>query len=557
MGKYLSDKGESIIFCRFVAGYLDSTYALGESVKAVRDKANLALNDYNDQNTRMDLVLFEDAVKHVCRITRIISQPSGHACLVGVGGSGKQSLSKLSSFICQYNVFMITISSDYKMNNFKEDLQKMYNTTGLSDDNGLLFILTEGQIIDEKFMVLVNDLLSSGDIQDLFNVDDKEAIINKCKSACKAQTRKEAPEDVWAFFISRVKKNLHVTLCFSPGDNLRNKARKFPSTINNTVIDWFQPWPEEALTRVAKEQLERDFEDLVKEPYFEQVVNFMPKSFNIVGNVSTEMFNADRRYTYITPKSFLELLKLFNSMYKKKVSVIEENKSKLEHGLYKIKDAKEKIEKLEAELSVKSVEIAEIKVDAEAKAKVANEQAEVVGKENEEAKKQEAEVSSMKSIIEEESNKCQAELDKYKPIMEDAQKSAKLIRKEDLDKVRTAKPSPPKKIMDLIQAIRYMLAGQVDNYIPIEIDKNRLPKKNDKNDILSLLLKTQVLLDCFLDFINIIKEFKYNEKNFENVVKKFPELFVPQTPEERDKKGVEMNSVFGGVSELYKWYIII
>ena len=82
---------------------------MANKLSDVKDKANQALSEYNDQNTRMDLVLFDDAVKHVCRITRIITQPSGHSMLVGVGGSGKQSISKLSSFICQYNNYMITI----------------------------------------------------------------------------------------------------------------------------------------------------------------------------------------------------------------------------------------------------------------------------------------------------------------------------------------------------------------------------------------------------------------------------------------------------------------
>jgi dynein heavy chain len=124
-------------------------------------------SEYNETNPVMDLVLFEDAMKHVCRISRIISNPSGHALLVGVGGSGKQSLSRLAGHICGYAPITIVISGNYSMSNFKEDLQKMYKRAGVKGE-GLMFLFTDSQIVDERMLVYINDLLSSGEIPDLF-----------------------------------------------------------------------------------------------------------------------------------------------------------------------------------------------------------------------------------------------------------------------------------------------------------------------------------------------------------------------------------------------------
>ena len=142
------------------------------------------LKGYNELNAAMDLVLFEDAMAHICRINRILESPRANALLVGVGGSGKQSLSRLASYISSMEVFQITLSKGYGIQELKNDLSGLYNKTGLKN-LGTVFLMSDAQVADERFLVLINNLLASGEIPDLFSDDEVDNIVAMVKNEVK------------------------------------------------------------------------------------------------------------------------------------------------------------------------------------------------------------------------------------------------------------------------------------------------------------------------------------------------------------------------------------
>ena len=113
-------------FCHFAKGVGEPKYDAIDSWDGINKILVESLDSYNDTNAAMNLVLFEDAMSHILRINRILEIPRGNALLVGVGGSGKQSLSRLSAFISGLDVFQIQLRKGYAIADLKLDLGSQY-----------------------------------------------------------------------------------------------------------------------------------------------------------------------------------------------------------------------------------------------------------------------------------------------------------------------------------------------------------------------------------------------------------------------------------------------
>lgn len=123
------------------------------------------LSEYNIEPgfIQADLVLFYDAIDHICRIVRVLRQQNGHIFLIGVGGSGRQSLTRLAAYIAQIGVFQIKISKNYRHIEFREDLKKIYRLTGV-DNKPTAFLFTDAEITNDLFLEDLSNMLSSGEV---------------------------------------------------------------------------------------------------------------------------------------------------------------------------------------------------------------------------------------------------------------------------------------------------------------------------------------------------------------------------------------------------------
>lgn len=100
-----------------------------EEVKSMEEYAEVAascLEEYNlTHRHKMDIVLFRYALEHLAKVCRILVIPCGSLLMVGVGGSGRQSLTKLASNMAGHGLFQPEMGSTYGVQEWRDDIKKV------------------------------------------------------------------------------------------------------------------------------------------------------------------------------------------------------------------------------------------------------------------------------------------------------------------------------------------------------------------------------------------------------------------------------------------------
>ncbi|CAH3028713.1 unnamed protein product, partial [Porites evermanni] len=422
-----------------------------EAAKAVFDEI---LEEYNMDHVPMNLVLFDDAIEHLTRVHRVIRMEKGHALLVGVGGSGKQSLTRLGAFSAGCEVFEITLTRGYDENSFREDLKGLYSKLGL-ENKKMVFLFTDAHVAQEGFLELINNMLTSGMVPALFPDDEKEGIIGQVRDEANKAGVPPARESIWQYFVNKCANNLHIVLAMSPvGETLRTRCRNFPGLVNNCIIDWFTAWPQQALHAVASVFLGEN-NDKIPDEYRENVVNHVVYVHQTVGVFSKTFLQKLRRVNYTTPKNYLDFINTYNKLLEEKDKFVLEQCHRLDGGLSKLLAASEQLKELNEKLEIQKVAVTEkseacekLLVEIQRATELANEKkAMAVGKKEE--------IAEQNKEIVVEKTEAEEALALALPALEEAKLALQDLEKSDVTEIRSF-AKPPRAVQMVSECIVVM-----------------------------------------------------------------------------------------------------
>lgn len=468
--KYLDTEGEQTVTVKNMRSLFFGDYMSNEdpsmrpyveiiNMQDLQRKIEEYLEEYNQQSRKpMDLVMFGFAIEHVSRISRILKMPGGNALLVGVGGSGRQSVTRLAAHMMGYSVFQIEISKNYTNLEWREDLKTILRSAGCGAQP-MTFLFSDTQIKNETFVEDINNMLNSGEVPNIFASDERASICENIRPIVKAALGKAAgdmnPQELYAFFIQRIKSNLHIVLAFSPiGDAFRDRLRKFPALINCCTIDWFTAWPQDALLAVAQRFLAPvKFDD---EETRHAIVELCQEFHTDVSKLSEEFMHNLKRRNYVTPTSYLELIVAFKqNLDAKRVEVLAAKK-RYEVGLEKLAFAADQVNHMQRELEDLQPELVESAKATQVLMQQIEEKVPGVEETRKVVSAEAAVAQAEADIVQGQKDEVEKDLAEAIPALEEAVAALNTIKPNDINEIKSL-TKPPERIRMVCKAVCIML----------------------------------------------------------------------------------------------------
>ncbi|PRP81711.1 hypothetical protein PROFUN_10811 [Planoprotostelium fungivorum] len=408
-----------------------------------KDFVNKGIIVYERDVKELHMLIFGEILEHIAHVDRVLSSPGGSLLLVGKPGVGRRTSVQLACSINGSKLITPNIGKGYGLKQFKIDLKNVLQSAGI-EGVSTVFMLEDHQFMLPEFVEYVNSLLSSGEVPGLYAAEELEGILSPLKTLA---SEEGFVGGLFAFFVSRIKQNLHVVLEFDPrNESFQIRCESNPAFYNKCNIQWWDAWGPEGMGLVPIMSLKAMLQDLPKKE--ETVKNIMRIHDSCVNSGATS-------------RHFITLLETYKKIYEQKRQQSIDQQSRLQTGLSKLSEAAIVVDSLSRDAEEKKVLLAE-------KQDLANKALGEITKSMELASEQKKEIKVLTEKLAEEAiamntSKVEIEgkLSNIQPILDAARAAVGSIRSDNLVELKSLK-TPPQAVRDVLMGV-LALMGYQDN----------------------------------------------------------------------------------------------
>lgn len=378
-------------------------------------------------SSSVPILMFDFCAQHVLRLLRIIKFKQSHAILLGNPGTGRRTVVRFAAYLSQYDV--VEFDNIYTLH---EDFKSVCLRCGVNGKNTLLIVGDEA-MKNDQFMNDLSSLMNGCDITTMFSSEDVDKICTDSVFFAKLTGQNESHQNLINLFLQRIRDLIHVVFCVSPYDfNMKDRFVNYPSIIKFSTFDYYEPWPDDAFTKVASSL----FDD-------ENMSNLSVSIHQLAFNVSQKFFNQTGKKYFVTPGLFIRFIENYKSTVDTRTTAVNDEIFDLDSSLEKISFTGSSLGSMETNLT-----------DIEPELKSKTQQADILHQEISETEallnklksaisKKEEKIREKTESIEKIKEECEKDLEEVQPALENAITALKGLNRGDISELRSFQEPPP------------------------------------------------------------------------------------------------------------------